>query len=81
MDTSFFDSQLKRTGQTLRSSTEDQKEQADYIIKYLNLLNKARIDGSFYISYNEPYPQYAGLLNSKKRKLGFYAYKSYQVGS
>ena len=57
---------------------EDQKEQANYIIKYLNMLNRAKIDGSFYILYDDPFPQSTGLLNGTRRRLGFYAYKSYR---
>jgi len=61
---------------------ESQKEQADYVIKYLNMLNKVRIDGSYYMFYDDPYPQSSGLINGRKRKLAFYALKSYQrVGS
>ena len=43
------------------------------------MLNKARIAGCHYAIYHDPYPQSFGLVNRKERKLGFYAYKSYQI--
>ena len=56
----------------------DEDEQASYIDKYCNMLNKADIDGAFYYMYNDDFDKSYGLYNGKKRKKGFYMYKSYQ---
>jgi hypothetical protein len=58
---------------------EDQKEQADYIIKFCNMLNRVKIAGCQYVMWDDPYPQSTGLINGKKRKLGFYALKSFKI--
>jgi len=59
----------------------DEDEQANYIRKYCETLNKIGIDGSFYTIYNDNDPKGFGLLNGTKRKKGFYMYKSYQKAS
>jgi hypothetical protein len=56
----------------------DEEEQARYIERYCNMLNKARIDGYFYTQYNDTWDKGYGLYNGRKRKKGFYMYKSYQ---
>lgn len=56
----------------------DEDEQADYIKRYCDMLNRARIDGYFYTVYNDDFDKTYGLYNGKKRKKGFYMYKSYQ---
>jgi len=58
----------------------DEEEQAGYIKRYCDMLNRAGIDGYFYTQYNDnPYFQNGyGLYNSNKRKKGFYMYKSYE---
>jgi len=55
----------------------DEEEQARYIERYCNMLNRARIDGYFYTQYNDTWDKGYGLYNGKKRKKGFYMYKSY----
>jgi Glycoside Hydrolase Family 113 len=66
----------------------DEEEQANYIQHYCEMLNQARISGSFYTLYADwaNYPKGFGILHgdssqrepAKYRKKGFYAYKSYQ---
>jgi hypothetical protein len=56
----------------------DEDEQANYIGRYCELLNRARIDGYFYTEYNDNFDKGYGLYNGKRRKKGFYVYKSYQ---
>ena len=56
----------------------DEDEQANYIDRYCKMLNRAGIDGYFYTVYNENWDKGYGLYNGKKRKKGFYMYKSYQ---
>jgi hypothetical protein len=56
----------------------DEDEQASYIRRYCELLNRARIDGYFYTEYNDNFDKGYGLYNGKRRKKGFYMYKSYQ---
>ena len=58
----------------------DEDEQANYIRRYCNMLNRARIDGYFYTFYNSTWDKGYGLYNpvTRKRKKGFYMYKSYQ---
>jgi len=58
----------------------DEDVQAQYIHRYCELLNRTRIDGYFYTQFNDsPYfDKGYGLYNGKKRKKGFYMYKSYQ---
>lgn len=56
----------------------DEDEQARYIKKYCDMLNRARIDGYFYTVYNDDFDKTYGLYTGKKRKKGFYMYKSYQ---
>jgi hypothetical protein len=58
----------------------DEDEQAKYIQMYCSLLNRARINGYFYTQYNDDLDKGYGLYNplTKKRKKGFYMYKSYQ---
>jgi len=68
----------------------DEDEQSNYIAKYCNLLNRARISGAFYTQidderlggyglYRASNPPYFGA--SSHRKKGFYMYKSYQLAS
>jgi hypothetical protein len=58
----------------------DENDQADYVRRYCDMLNRARISGCFYTQYNEDYDKGYGLYNpvTRKRKKGFYMYKSYQ---
>jgi hypothetical protein len=56
----------------------DEDEQANYIRRYCEMLNRARIDGYFYTFYNSTWDKGYGLYNGKKRKKGFYMYKSYE---
>lgn len=60
----------------------DEDEQADWIGRECNTLDRARIDGYFYTQYNDPpgWDTGYGLYNpdTRKRKRGFYLYKSYQ---
>ena len=60
----------------------DEDEQATWMKRYCDLLNRARIDGYFYTQYNDPrgWDKGYGLYNpdTRKRKKGFYLYKSYQ---
>jgi hypothetical protein len=58
----------------------DEDEQARYIKKYCDMLNRARIDGYFYTVYNDDFDKTYGLYNGKKRKKSFYMYKSYRRG-
>ncbi|MEM2998286.1 MAG: hypothetical protein QW542_04990 [Thermoproteota archaeon] len=59
----------------------DEDEQSNYIRKYCKMLNKARIDGYFYTQYNDNWDKGYGLYHpiTKKRKKGFYMYKSYSI--
>jgi hypothetical protein len=63
---------------TQESLQYDEDEQANWIKRYCDLLNRARIDGYFYTQYNDNWDKGYGLYNGKKRKKGFYMYKSYQ---
>jgi hypothetical protein len=56
----------------------DEDEQASYIEKYCDMLNKADIDGAFYYMYNDDFDKSYGLYNGFRRKKGFYMYKSYR---
>lgn len=56
----------------------DEDEQANYVGRYCDLLNRAGIGGSYYTIYNDTYDKGYGLYNGNRRKKGFYAYKSYQ---
>jgi hypothetical protein len=56
----------------------DEDEQAEYIAQYCNMLNRARIAGAFYTQIDDERPIGYGLYNGKKRKKGFYMYKSYR---
>jgi len=56
----------------------DEDEQANYIGRYCELLNRARIEGYFYTEYNDNFDKGYGLYNGNRRKKGFYMYKSYQ---
>ena len=65
----------------------DEQEQADYIRRYCDMLNRARVDGYFYTQYNDNESddnssnKYYGLYNGRRRKKGFYMHKSYQRAS
>jgi len=62
----------------------DEDGQANYIKRYCNMLNLEKIDGCFYTQYNETWDKGYGLYHpvTRKRKKGFYMYKSYErVGS
>jgi hypothetical protein len=61
----------------------DEDEQANYIRRYCDMLNRARIDGYYYTAYNDDWDKGYGLYNpdTRKRKKGFYMYKSYQRAS
>jgi hypothetical protein len=56
----------------------DEDEQANYIAKYCNMLNKAKTSGAFYTQIDDERPKGYGLYNGFKRKKGFYMYKSYR---
>lgn len=56
----------------------DEDEQASYVRRYCEFLNRATISGCFYTQYNEDYDKGYGLYNGMRRKKGFYMYKSYQ---
>ena len=63
----------------------DEDEQANWLRRECDTLNRARIDGYFYTQYNDPpgWETGYGLYNpdTRKRKKGFYMYKSYEVTS
>lgn len=63
-----------------RTGPYDEEEQARYIQMYCRLLNRARINGYFYTQYNDDNDKGYGLYNpmTRKRKKGFYVYKSYE---
>lgn len=58
----------------------DEDAQANYIKRYCDMLNTARIDGYFYTQYNYDFDKGYGLYHPtrKSRKKGFYMYKSYE---
>lgn len=56
----------------------DEDEQANYIRRYFEMLNKANINGCFYTQYNDETPKGYGLFNGMQRRKGFYMYKSSQ---
>lgn len=73
------------TDEDLARYPYDEDEQARYIARYCNMLNKAKIDGAFYTQFDDErlkgyglYSANVGLYSGKKRKKGFYMYKSYQ---
>ena len=65
---------------TQESQQYDEDEQANWLKRYCDLLNKARIDGYFYTQYNDNWDKGYALYNpyTRKRKKGFYMYKSYE---
>jgi len=69
-----------QTNSGIQELVYDEDEQANWIKRYCDLLNRARIDGYFYTQYNDPFffDKGFGLYNDFKRKKGFYMYKSYQ---
>jgi hypothetical protein len=58
----------------------DEDAQANYIKRYCDMLNRARIEGYFYTQYNYDFGKGYGLYHPtrRSRKRGFYMYKSYQ---
>jgi hypothetical protein len=65
----------------------DEDEQANYIKRYCNMLNRARIDGAFCAQLDDERLRGYGLYKAtspgqfgagSSRKKGFYMYKSYQ---
>jgi len=64
-----------------QSQAYDEDEQADSIDRHCMMFNDARIDGAFLYIHNEEWDKGFGLYNGKKRKKGFYMYKSYQRAS
>ena len=58
----------------------DESPQRRYIEEYCNMLNRARIDGCYWIQYNDTLEIGHELYNprTRQRKQGFYMYKSYQ---
>lgn len=59
----------------------DEDSQARYVDNYCRMLNRARIDGCFWVQYNEQgFDKGHALYNplTRSRKKGFYMYKSYQ---
>jgi len=63
----------------MKQNPYDEDEQANYIEKYCNMLNKANINGAFLYMYNDDLDKSLGLYNGTRRKKGFYMYKSYVV--
>ncbi|MBS7622865.1 hypothetical protein KEJ39_04220 [Candidatus Bathyarchaeota archaeon] len=62
----------------------DEGPQVRYGERMLKFLNRAKIDGCFWVQYNDNLDRGHGLYHptSRKRKKGYYMYKSYQrVGS
>jgi hypothetical protein len=61
----------------------DEEPQARYARRTLDMLNRARIDGCFWVQYNDNWIVGQGLYHplTRKRKKGFYMYKSYQRAS
>jgi len=60
----------------------DEEAQVRYIEKFCNMLNKTKIDGCFWVQYNEErFEKGHALYNpiTLKRKKGFYTYKSFVV--
>jgi hypothetical protein len=70
-----------QTNSGIQELVYDEDEQANWIKRYCDLLNRARIDGYFYTQYNDPrfFDKGFGLYNGFKRKKGFYMYKSYRL--
>ena len=58
----------------------DEDEQANWINRECSALDRATIDGYFYTIYNDNWDMGYGVYNpqTRKRKKGFYTYKSYQ---
>ena len=59
----------------------DEEPQARFTKRTLEMLNRAKIDGCFWVQYNEQgFDKGHALYNplTRKRKKGFYMYKSYQ---
>jgi hypothetical protein len=66
----------------MKNKPYDEDEQANYIKKYCDkVLNKAKIEGSFYIEFNSDWNLTYALLHNGKRKKGYYMYKSYEIVS
>jgi hypothetical protein len=63
-----------------REYAYDEEPQARYTRRTLDMLNRARIDGCFWVQYNDNWVVGQGLYHplTRKRKKGFYMYKSYQ---
>jgi hypothetical protein len=48
----------------------DENDQADYVRRYCDMLNRARISGCFYTQYNEDYDKAYGLYNPVTARRG-----------
>jgi hypothetical protein len=66
-----------------QNSIYDEEPQVRYTVRTMNMLNQARIAGIFWVMYNDSFDRGHGLYNplTRKRKKGFYMYKSYQIVS
>ena len=58
----------------------DEDPQVRFTKRTLDILNRARIDGCFWVQYNDNFDKGHGLYHpqTRKRKKGFYMYKNYQ---
>lgn len=58
----------------------DEEPQGRFTRRTLDMFNRARIDGCFWVQYNDIWDKGHGLYHpvTRKRKKGFYMYKSYQ---
>ncbi|MCX6658786.1 MAG: twin-arginine translocation signal domain-containing protein [Candidatus Bathyarchaeota archaeon] len=63
-----------------REPPYDEEPQVAYTRKTLTMLHRERIDGCFWVMYNDNFDRGHGLYNpnTHRRKKGFYMYKSYQ---
>jgi len=63
-----------------RENAYDEEPQVRYTRRTLDMLNRARIDGCFWVQYNDNWVIGHGLYHpiTRKRKKGFYMYKSYK---
>jgi len=58
----------------------DEEPQVRYTERTMKFLNHAKVDGCFWVMYNDNFDRGLGLYHpmSHKRKKGFYMYKSYR---
>jgi hypothetical protein len=59
----------------------DEEPQVRFTYRTLKMLNRAKIDGCFWVQYNDNFDKGHGLYHpiTRKRKKGFYMYKSYRL--